>query len=174
MSVEHCRVQDGGGVVVVESAITGQFGVMPFNTEYHIRLNTDWEMMCADIQVFSNGTGWAVRLERSARGWILNDVYDPRFDGCADIDISVTPMTNSLPIRRLGLDTGESQGILVVYVDVLERKVEAMPQAYTRTGIWRYEYKNEDYSRRGELLTDEDGLVVNYPGLFRMDHMGPI
>lgn len=42
----------------------------------------------------------------------------PHLDGCVDVDISVTPLTNTLPIRRLGLEPGQYSDLLVTYIDV--------------------------------------------------------
>ena len=39
----------------------------------------------------------------------------PELDGCIDVDISATPFTNTLPIRRLGLEPGESEDLTVAY-----------------------------------------------------------
>lgn len=51
---------------------------------------------------------------------------DPRpgLDGRIDADISATPFTNTLPIRRLGLRTGESAALEAAYVAVPDPSVE--------------------------------------------------
>ncbi len=67
-------------------------------------------------------------------------------DGCTDVDISVTPFTNTLPIRRLNLDQDESTEIETVYISVPELQVETAIQRYTcldslddEGGRYRYE-----------------------------------
>ncbi len=39
---------------------------------------------------------------------------------CENVDVSETPFTNTLPIRRLGLTSGESAEIRVAYFDATE------------------------------------------------------
>ncbi len=64
--------------------------------------------------------------------------------GCVDIDISATPFTNTLPIRRLGLALGEAREILVAYVAVPALAPEPVRQRYTclEAGrLYRYSYE---------------------------------
>ena len=60
------------------------------------------------------------------------------------MDISETPFTNTLPIRRLGLAPGESADVSVAYFDGSELQPWPEPQRYTcletndRGGLHRY------------------------------------
>jgi hypothetical protein len=74
----------------------------------------------------------------------------------------VTPATNTLPIRRLALDVGESRAVdalWIVFPDVTPRRLQ---QIYTRTGDRLYRYENPSTGFQAELETDEAGLVVRY------------
>jgi hypothetical protein len=53
-------------------------------------------------------------------------------EGCGYVDISETPYTNTLPIRRLGLLPGESADVSVAYFDGYELQPWPEPQRYTR------------------------------------------
>ena len=91
-----------------------------------------------------------------------------QLDGAIDIDLTVTPFTNTLPIRRLDLQEGKSADIVVVYIDLPELSLTTDPQRYTclESGRrYRFESLDSDFVR--EIETDEHGLVVTYPGLFR-------
>jgi len=44
----------------------------------------------------------------------------PELEGCMDVDISVTPFTNTLPIQKLGLAPTESPEVSVAYVEGTE------------------------------------------------------
>jgi hypothetical protein len=48
-----------------------------------------------------------------------------------DVDISITPFTNTLPIGRLKLHTGESQEILAVYICMPDLAISTDRQRYT-------------------------------------------
>ena len=92
-------------------------------------------------------------------------------DGWIDVDISATPFTNTLPIRRLGLEHGESEELTVTYIRVPELLVGPERQRYgcleaqTDGGLYRFEALPSGFT--AELPVDVDGLVIDYPGLFR-------
>jgi len=91
----------------------------------------------------------------------------PELEGCIDPDISMTPFTNTLPIRRLGLAVGGAAEIGVAYVLVPELSLRAAPQRYKRLGerLWRFESLDSGFT--ADISVDEAGFVVTYPGLFR-------
>src|SRR3989442_276922 len=89
-------------------------------------------------------------------------------DGALDVDLTATPFTNTLPIRRLGLAAGRTAEILTVYVRVPELSVEADRQRYTcLEPMRRYRFESVDGDFTRDLEEDAHGLVVVYPGLFR-------
>ena len=52
-------------------------------------------------------------------------------EGCEYVDISQTPFTNTLPIKRLGLMPGESAEICVAYFEGAELQPWTKPRRYT-------------------------------------------
>jgi hypothetical protein len=85
-----------------------------------------------------------------------------------DIDLSLTPFTNTLPINRLQLKLNQQQTIEVLYFDMLKKEIRPVKQLYTRTANDQYLYENYDSSFKAEIKIDEQGLVVDYPKLFEM------
>lgn len=72
--------------------------------------------------------------------------------GCVDIDISATPFSNTLPIRRLGLAQGEASEFLAAYVAVPALVPEPVWQRYTCLEARRlYRYEGLFRSYVGEL-----------------------
>jgi hypothetical protein len=91
----------------------------------------------------------------------------PALEGAIDVDLSATPFTNTLPIRRLALAPGESAEICTAYVLFPGLALSADPQRYTRLSPSRYRYESLDSDFTREIDVDAHGLVVLYPGLFR-------
>ncbi|QQO44530.1 MULTISPECIES: putative glycolipid-binding domain-containing protein [unclassified Paracoccus (in: a-proteobacteria)] len=96
----------------------------------------------------------------------------PDLDGCLDVDLGITPSTNTLPIRRLRLKVGQSAEVRAAYVplpseiegDFLPRPAD---QRYTRLTdrLWRYDGLLWNFT--ADLAVDDLGLVLDYPVLFR-------
>jgi hypothetical protein len=93
----------------------------------------------------------------------------PHLNGCIDIDLAGTPFTNTLPIRRLDLDVNDSPvEIKVVYVpfDTFTPFVDLQRYRCLERGRL-YRYEAVDHSFSADLPVDSDGLVTDYPGLFK-------
>jgi len=90
------------------------------------------------------------------------------------IDLSTTPFSNTLPIRRLALPLDAASVIRVVYISIPELSVEAFDQEYTRlvpaAPPRRFRYRSLASGFTAELAVDADGLVIDYPGLWRRRH----
>lgn len=130
---------------------------------YASRLTERWEF--SDLVVEDERAG-SLHLARSSAGdWSANGEHRPDLSAAIDIDLSFSPFTNTLPIRRLALRPGESRDIVTAYVtSALE--VLPDPQRYTCLSRERYLYESRDSDFRREILVDAAGLVLEYPGLF--------
>lgn len=96
------------------------------------------------------------------RTWFWNGKELPECSGFADVDLGFSPATNTLPIRRLNLQPGESQTISAAWVRFPEFDVIAFPQRYTRMGPNRYIYESLLSDFKAELVVDELGIVRRY------------
>ncbi|MBX3067824.1 MAG: putative glycolipid-binding domain-containing protein [Cryobacterium sp.] len=157
-SSETCTVSEFEDGVWVESTVTASFG----ECIYSLRADEHWNFRSLTIQIGSrkleiefDGTLWKVDgLER-------HDLYPAR-----EVDIAVSPMSNTLPIRRLGLTIGERAAITTAYIAVPELSVQAHPQSYTRLTDHTYRYESRSSSYQNVITVDDFGLVVSYPGAF--------
>jgi hypothetical protein len=87
--------------------------------------------------------------------------------GCVDVDLGISPSTNTLPIRRLNLAVGESRELTAAWVRFPELTVEPLAQRYTRLAERRYRYESVVSGFTAELEVDDLGLVVSYEGIWQ-------
>ena len=98
--------------------------------------------------------------------------------GHIGVDMTRTPATKTLLVRRLALEVGESADVKVVHIMVPGLRLERRRQRYTRVSecCYRGEGPDSTVSHHGdepvpsavhEFEVDEDGLVVDWPGHFR-------
>jgi hypothetical protein len=166
--IEHLVLSEGHGEIIAEAAILCTIGDEDFGARYRILCDKSWRVRKAEIAQV--GTGHTLELAGDGTGnWVDGSGTPmPQLAGAIDIDISITPFTNTLPIRRLHLQTGQSADILAVYVQLPGLTVTTDRQRYTclePDRRYRYESLDSDFTR--EIEVDDDGLVVTYPGLFR-------
>lgn len=162
--VEHVVVAsrgDGGVDVDGVAAWAGADGGV-HRVRYRLRCDASWCVRSVDVEAPEDGT--AVSLRADGHG-----AWDglPGLDGCVDVDIYAIAFTNTLPVRRLGLRTGEASLIDVAYVRLPSMAVERMRQRYTRVSDDVYRYESVQSGFTADLLVDAEGLVVDYPGLVR-------
>ncbi len=169
--LEHLLLSPGSadGVVLAVDEMQG-----PFRLAYRLRWDpASWHLRGAELSVRVGqgvqGRSLALQTDgrghwRDGRGRTLDEL-----DGCLDIDIWPTPFTNGFPIRRQPLRLGERREFLVAWVDGVDLgAVKPQRQAYTRLAERRYLFESLDGSGfSAELPVDADGLVLDYPGLFR-------
>ena len=167
----HLRlaVRDSGAVA--DGVVLGVADGRPFRLAYEVRCDAHWRVRYARVGV----PGEPPRVELLSDGegsWTGPDGRAlPHLEGCGYVDVSETPFTNTLPIRRLGLSPGESAEIAVAYLDGIELQPWPEPQRYTciekREGSGLYRFLSLDGGFTADLPVDDDGLVVDYPGLFK-------
>jgi hypothetical protein len=167
-SIEHLVLTGDPNRIVAEAAIIGIVGGNAFAASYRVRCDIAWRVN--EIEISEIGTGGVARLNSDGTGkWSdQSAVAMPQLEGAVDVDISVTPFTNTLPIRRLKLRTGQSKEILAVYIQLPGLSITADRQRYTcREAGRRYLYESVDSDFAREIEVDAKGLVTTYPGLFR-------
>lgn len=155
---------------VADSVVFASREVEPARVHYVARCDPEWRIRGIHVSVARPGTdSRELRLRSDGNGhWTDADGTElTAFDGCIDIDISATPFTNTLLIRRLDLKPGQVEPIRVLFIHVPTLEIEPWDQRYTGLAPDRVRYESigSDFIR--ELEVDDDGLVVTYPGLFR-------
>jgi len=138
----------------------------PFVLEYAVSCDEAWNTRY--VFVAEAVSGRRLELLSSGRGhWTSGEGESlPELRGALDVDISATPFTNTLPIRRLDLRLGESAEIVVAFVSVPDLVLSSEGQRYTRIGPRTYLFESLDARFEREITVDDDGLILEYPGLF--------
>jgi len=165
--LEHLVLKEGPDGVAADAVILANVDGDTIGVRYRILCDSKWRVKKAEIARV--GSDRAVELASDgAANWVDGaGVAQPQLQGAIDIDISVTPFTNTLPIRRLGLRQGQSAEILVVYVPLPSLEVVTDRQRYTCLDAGRYRYESVDSDFTRDIEVDTYGLVTIYPGLFR-------
>jgi uncharacterized protein len=167
VGLEHLLLAEGAADSVV-LAFDEEHG--PFRLSYRLTWDEAWRLRDAKLVV---ATGLYTR-ELSLRTDGHGHWQDGRghtiveLDGCMDIDIWPTPFTNSFPIRREPMATGERRTFRMAWIFGPDLTFQAKPQAYTRLADRLYLFESLDGSGfRAQLPVDDEGIVLDYPELFR-------
>lgn len=166
-SLENCLVTTTDFGTEINSIIIGQYDGKIYRVEYKIRTNQNWETQFFEIRSQHSNRREHLIFESDGKGnWITDGKPAGQFKDCVDIDIPLTPFTNTLPINRLKLGRNEEQQIKVIYLDLLEQQLRPVKQKYTRLSNTQYHYENVPNDFEAKIEVDELGFVVDYPSLF--------
>ncbi|WP_224270667.1 putative glycolipid-binding domain-containing protein [Haloprofundus salinisoli] len=170
VGLEHLRYDTEP--LSAESVVLGSRGDDRFRIRYALDCNADGRVRSVSVDSFDGDAGLRLVADGERRWTDGDGASIPELDGCLDVDISATPFTNALPIRRLDLAAGESATLPMVYVSVPSLEVSNVAQQYTCLdpvdadgGRFRYESLTSGFS--AEIAVDSEGVVRDYPDLFR-------
>lgn len=162
-SLEHCRLMEVQHATIIQGSVVAMLDSQPCHVGYMISCDPDWSTRTVAVTCVSGDTTRRLQLRRSESGeWWQDDVRLPEFDGLVDIDVSISPSTNTLPIRRLNLASGASATTDALWVRFPHLALERLPQRYTRIDEHRYVYESRNGSFRADLEVDREALVVRY------------
>src|SRR4051794_36761933 len=107
-SLEKCLYLTTDTGAEVNSTIIGMFNKSIFKIDYQIRTNQSWEIVFFELRSKFANKKDSLNFQSDGKGnWTTNEEAAEKFDGCINIDISITPFTNTLPINRLKLRKNE-------------------------------------------------------------------
>ncbi len=169
---EHL-ILDLGREIHADSLSVGEVDGNAYRVRYGLDCDAAWNVRRVLVEDLVNGKIISLaRYENDQWADEAGRVVDA-VSGCTDVDIMITPFTNTLPIRRLGMAPGESREIAVVYFGLPALVVSKLEQRYTclarNADGERYRYESLKTGFSAELQVDTDGLVVDYPNIFEMD-----
>jgi hypothetical protein len=164
-------------------------GTEPLDYRLEYELTTTREYVTMRLDVNSRGSGWQRRLvlvREAAGAWSCTGEQSGQLDlpppggdlsgiqAALDCDLGLSPLTNTMPVLRHQLHvtpSAEPIEFLMAWVAVPELAVQASRQRYThlrRTpagAVVRFESLDNDF--RADLSFDDNGLVLDYPGIGR-------
>ena len=170
--LEHFYLRRGEEEITADGIVIGVEEDVAFRIRYQVNCDLRWHVRKVlvksldeneqTIRLVSDGFGnWT-----NEAGYLMSEL-----EGCLDVDITATPFTNTLPIRRLSLSSGESAEIKVVYFTIPEMQVSVDPQRYTCLAVGsaggKYKFESLDSGFTAVITVDADGLVEDYPELFK-------
>jgi uncharacterized protein len=150
---------------VLEGHTTAAEGGQIWWVRYLIELDASWRTLRAEVTGRSRTGPRLTVLERiDGDRWTIDDVPAPQLDGCVDVDLESSAVTNTLPIHRLEFAEGVPVPSPAAYVRA-DLSVERLEQMYTAGSELRFGYAAPAFEFAAELRYDSSGLIVNYPGI---------
>ena len=162
--IEHCEVRPEGGRILIEGLVIGSNEGAPFGLDYRLVLDRAWLLREAELRT---AAGRSLRIERRPRLLDRRRPWNPLFPAASTSTSRRRPHEH-LPIRRLdlGRTIRRHSGRLCprAFATPSHQGASATPPSKPGRPI----ASTASTSRStADLPIDRDGLVLDYPGLFR-------
>ena len=152
--IERCTLGDGR----IDGTVLTFLDRRPTEVRYAVRFDDGWVTREVKVAVDDGRERRRLELTHDGKGrWTTGDgLALDDVDGCLDVDLEVSPSTNTLPIRRVGASTE----VEAAWVRFPSLTVERLPQRYERLGDRRWRYSSGRF--KAMLEVSADALVVRY------------
>jgi hypothetical protein len=158
--------REAGGGLRVDGATTATQDGESWIVNYAIRLDPSWRTRSARISRRSRGSSVTTVLRADGGGaWEVDGLPAPQLQGCLDVDLEASAMTNTFPLHRLHLGDAQHRSAPAVFVPAVGRRVQRLEQSYSRISQREYDYSAPAFDFFCRLAFDRHGLIVEYPGI---------
>ena len=159
---EAVRIYGDGEGWYVDGAAVFLFEEKPCRLEYFIECDTDWNTTFATVDGFVGDDIVAIEIEVDGDVWYLNGEEVAAVEGCIDVDLNFSPVTNLLPIKRSGLGIGDKATVRAAWLRFPSFELEPLEQTYTRKSESVYNYQSSTGFEK-DITVDKFSVVHEYP-----------
>lgn len=134
----------------------------PAHIQYFVELDRGWLTQRAEVAIsVGDRAPRVISFEADGQGnWKVEGASGEGLEGCLDVDLGFSPATNTLQVRRLGLEVGESETLTVAWLSFPELEVQPLTQTYTRLAPDRWNYGDDEFT--ADLALSPEGFVLVY------------
>ena len=158
---EHCSLATIDAGHLFHGMVVAVFDGRPGSVRYRVEVDGSWRTRNVRVDLRLDGEDRMLDLSADGEGaWTVDGHPADQLRGCLDVDLGCSPSTNTLPIRRLGLEVGESEEIVAAWVRFPDLTVEPLRQTYQRSEERSWRYSSGDFV--AGLTVNEEGLVLEY------------
>lgn len=157
---QHCDgwSLDGAAVFLDDNGDVARLG-------YRVRCDEAWQAVSARLHGFVGRRTVDLDLFRDDGRWLNHGAVIAGIDDLIDLDLGFTPATNTCAIRRLQLAGGQGTST-AAWLDPKTLTFSPLPQTYASSSSSSWSYASPRHDFKAELVVDDHGLVVDYPGLW--------
>jgi uncharacterized protein len=137
--------REGGGLALVS---------------YQVETDLGWRTKRVRVEQVLGGRTRTLAMETTGSGWRVQGKEARSLEGCLDVDLQVSPSTNTLPLKRARPRVGQSLELTAAWVRFPSLRVQPLRQSYERLSAHRYLYSSGGF--RAEIELDHSGLVRRY------------
>lgn len=163
---EAVRVYGDGDGWYLDGAAVFLHEGKPCRLEYLIECDLYWRTVFATVDGWVGDDAVEYEVESTDEGvWYLDGQEIAAVQGCIDIDLNFSPVTNFLPLKRLNLSVGEEKNVRAAWLRFPSFSLEPLEQTYERASESSYNY-HSGTGFASTITVDRFGMPIEYSGLW--------
>ena len=162
---EAVRIYEGEDGWYLDGSAIFLYDDKPCRLEYLVECDAEWQTRIVTVDGFVGDDVVAIEIEVDEGVWYLNGEEIAGVEGCVDVDLNFSPVTNFLPMKRLNLDIGEAGDVKAAWLHFPSFELKPLGQVYKRVNDLVYNYRS-DTGFETDITVDANGLAVEYPTLW--------
>jgi uncharacterized protein len=171
---DACRLEKNESGWTLRGAAVFRLGDAAANLSYAVRCDREWQTLSGRILGVIGERPIAYRIAREDSGfWVLNGDSVPDLERLGDLDLSFTPATNLLQIRRVALPVGQAVSLPAAWFNLEAGALTALEQVYERRSELTLYYRAPNVGYEGLLELAPNGFIRRYPGLWEAELTRP-
>lgn len=166
---DYCTLYTHPSGYDLRGAVVAVLESLPYLIHYEVICDKIGQTKEVAVSAQSGENARQLRLSVDGEGlWWRDGREVDTLRGCVDVDLGITPATNTLPIRRCNLEVSKSREVKAAWVRFPHLNIEPLSQRYTRLDERRYRYESGT-GFEVVLEVNEMGLVTAYPGGWQLE-----
>jgi hypothetical protein len=166
---DACRLEKTPSGWTLRGAAVFRMAGEAANLSYSVDCDGDWKTVSGRIAGAVGGRAVDDLIVRENGGWRLNGDPTPGLESLDDLDLSFTPATNVLQLRRVELPTGRPIRLPAAWFDPETRRLSELQQIYERRDALSVYYRAPGVGYEGLLELAPNGFIRLYPGLWEAE-----
>lgn len=166
---DACRLERNESGWSLRGAAVFLLAGQPANLSYAVNCDEDWKTMSGRI-IGAIGERAIDDLIAHENGrWLLNGDPTPGLEGLDDLDLSFTPATNFLQLRRAKLPIAQAVLLPAAWFDLETGLLRELQQIYERRDQLTFYYRAPSVGYEGLIELAPNGFIRLYPGLWEAE-----
>lgn len=167
---DTCRLENNqnGWTLFGTSIFQHKFG--PTSISYSVECDPHWKTLRGRVCGISGDQHFNYLVSHEGAGWKLNGNAVPGLEPLVDLDLSFTPSTNLVQLRRVPIPENKPTQLPVVWLDIDTGKLTKLEQTYELRAEMQVWYEAPSVGYRGLLELAPNGFIRRYPNLWEAEN----
>jgi hypothetical protein len=141
----------------------------PVSLSYSVQCDLRWKTLSGRVNGIAGDQHVDYFVSHQGKGWSLNGEEVPGLEHLVDLDLSFTPATNLLQLRRVSILKNEPVQLPVAWLDFDTGRLTELKQTYQRRADMEVWYEAPSVGYKGLFALEPNGFIRHYPNLWEAE-----